>query len=110
MAKVCKGLLNGKAPGLDIIPYNGLTYGNGSLYLVLTRLYNAIIYIINSTYITSAHIYKQSVAIPLHKWKRKPKNEPGSYRGVALTLSINKVLERRDLWRLETDTPASESC
>ena len=87
MAKVCKGLPNGKAPGLDIIPYNGLKYGNVSLYLVLTRLYNDIIYIINSTYITSAHMY-----------------------GVALTLSINKVLERRDLWRLETDTPASESC
>ena len=96
VTKVCKGLPNGKAPGLDIIPYEGLKYGNGSLYLVLTRLYNAIIY---STYIPSA--LKQSVVIPLHKGKRKPKNEPGSYRGVSLTLSINKVLERLVLNRLK---------
>ena len=38
VAKVCKGLPNGKAP--DMIPYEGLKYSNGSLYMVLARLYN----------------------------------------------------------------------
>jgi endonuclease/exonuclease/phosphatase family metal-dependent hydrolase len=96
VAKVCWSLPNGKAPGLDMIPYEGLKLGTESLYIVLTRLYNAI----------TRHVYvpvvlKHSIIIPLHKGKRKPKNKPDSYRGVSLTPSINKVLEKLVLNRLK---------
>ncbi len=44
---------------------------------------------------------KLSIIIPLHKGKQKPKSDINSYRGVSLTATLNKVLEKVILCRLK---------
>jgi len=96
VASICKRLPNNKAPGYDGISYECVKYGGYKLYEWLTFLFNKII---NFTYIPQQ--LKHSVIITLHKGKHKPKNDVNSYRGVSLTPTLNKVLEKVILMRLK---------
>jgi len=96
IANICKCLPNNKAPGYDSITYECVKYGGYKLYEWLTFLFNNIV---QATYIPQP--LKHSVIITLHKGKRKPKNEVTSYRGVSLTPTLNKVLEKAVLVRLK---------
>ena len=93
---VCKSMSNRKAPGYDGISYESLKLGSINLYKHLCTLYNAIIY--------NVHVpnsLKTSVIIPIYKGKKKPKDDPSSYRGVSLTPVMNKILEKIILNRLQ---------
>jgi hypothetical protein len=96
IANTCKGLPNNKAPGYDQISYECVKYGGYKLYEHLTDLYNNII---KFTHVPQ--VLKHSVIIPLYKGKHKPRNLVGSYRGVSLTPTLNKILEKLVLNRLK---------
>ena len=96
IANTCKGLPNNKAPGYDQISYECVKYGGYKLYEHLTDLYNNII---KFTHVPQ--VLKHSVIIPLYKGKHKPRNLVGSYRGVSLTPTLNKSLEKLVLNRLK---------
>jgi len=96
VAKVCNSMPNRKAPGVDLISYESLKNGGHCLYAHLTVLYNAII--------DQIHIpkpMKYNVIIPVHKGKGKPKDDMASYRGISLSPTINKVLEKVIMNRLK---------
>ena len=95
IATICKALPTGKAPGYDMIMNECLKYGGYSLYEVLWHMYNSVVH---HGYIPAA--LKHSIIIPLYKGKQKPKMNLNSYRGISLTPTINKVLEKLILTRL----------
>jgi len=96
IASTCIGLPNNKAPGYDNISYECVKYGGYKLYEHLTYLYNNVI---RFTHVPQ--VLKHSVIIPLYKGKHKPRNLVGSYRGVSLTPTLNKILEKLVLNRLK---------
>ena len=96
IASICKNLPNNKSPGYDRITNECLKYGGYALYAILCNIYNAII---EYGYIPPG--LKHSIVIPLYKGKNKPKTALNSYRGVSLTPTLNKVLEKLVLCRLK---------
>lgn len=95
VATICKKLQNNKAAGYDCITYESLKYGGYELYTKLTYLYNNII-----QYMHIPAALKHSMIIPIYKGKQKPRTSVNSYRGVSLTLTLNKILEKLVLDRL----------
>jgi len=89
VANVCKSLPKRKAAGIDNIAYEGLKYGGFALFEKLSHLFNAII---RHVHVPGA--LKYNIIIPVHKGKRKPKDELGSYRGISLSPTISKLLEK----------------
>jgi hypothetical protein len=95
VANVCKSLPNRKAAGIDNIAYEGLKYGGFALYEKLSYLFNAII-----KHVHVPKSLKHNIIIPVHKGKRKPRDELGSYRGISLSPTISKLLEKVIMDRL----------
>ncbi len=95
IASVCKGLLKNKAPGYDLISNECLKHGGHTLYETLQHLFNSIVHL---GYIPVA--LKHSIIVPIYKGKNKPKTSMNSYRGVSLTPTLNKVLDKLILCRL----------
>ncbi len=96
VASVCLSMPNNKASGEDNISYESLKYGGHQLYQTLCELFNAII---TYTYIPAA--MKHCVIVPLHKGKKKPRDDINSYRGISLNQVINKILEKIILTRMK---------
>ncbi len=96
IANACKNLTNNKAPGYDRITNECLKYGGYTLYETLCKLYNAMIRL---GYIPPS--LKRSIIVPIFKGKGKSKTSMKSYRGVSLTPTLNKVLEKIVLRRLK---------
>jgi len=95
IATVCKQLKTNKAAGHDGIPNEALKLGGHQLFVLLTYLFNNIIRL---GYIPGT--FKHSIIIPLYKGKHKPRTLLNSYRGVSLTVTLNKVLEKVIIDRL----------
>ena len=44
---------------------------------------------------------KYNIIVPIHKGKKKPKDDPNSYRGISLAPIINKIMEKIIFTRLK---------
>ena len=96
ISKICKAMPNGKAPGYDLISYESMKHGGNELYRHLSILYNAIV-----KYVHIPTCMKYNIIVPIHKGKKKPKDDPNSYRGISLAPIINKIMEKIIFTRLK---------
>lgn len=96
VANLCKSLPNNKAAGHDAITYECVKHGGHQLYEALAYLFN---HIVQFMHIPAS--LKHSIIIPLYKGKQKPRTALNSYRGVSLTPTLNKILEKLILQRLK---------
>ena len=103
IGNICASFPNNKAAGYDNIPYESLKYGNNALYETLAEFYNSII---NLLYVPDG--LKTSLIIPLYKGHKKLKSDPNSYRGISLTIVLNKLFEKIILNRLQTFLKSKE--
>jgi hypothetical protein len=84
--KALKRLSNGKAPGLDGIPYEFLKSGGPILAPLLTRLFNHILH--SGCY---PKAWARVTICSIHK--SGDKNDPGNYRGISLLPSLSKLFD-----------------
>ena len=96
ISKICKAMPNGKAPGYDLISYESMKHGGNELYRHLSILYNAIV-----KYVHIPTCMKYNISVPIHKGKKRPKDDPNSYRGISLAPIINKIMEKIIFTRLK---------
>ena len=94
VASTCKRMPNHKSAGLDNVCYESLKYGGHLLFEKLSQMYSAII-----SYIHVPREMKHSVIIPIYKGKKKPRDDINSYRGISLSLILNKATRSPEISR-----------
>jgi hypothetical protein len=88
IAKTIRRLKPTKARGIDDIPASILKLGVSVLAAPIARLVNVSL---ASGVVPRA--FKTAIIVPVYKGKGKPKQDPASYRPIALLPSMAKVLE-----------------
>ena len=87
--KIIKGMKTKTSYGLDKIPIGVIKAGLITLASPLAHM--CTLSLVRDEYPAS---FKPALVKPLHKGSKKPKDEPASYRPVALLPVISKILEK----------------
>ena len=89
VVKTIMGLKNTEAAGVDEIPVRALKLGARALG-------SPVAHLVKVSLSTSRvpKIFKMAIVKPLHKGKGKCRQDPGSYRPVAILPALSKILER----------------
>ena len=105
MEAAVQKLRNGKSPGNDSITNNMLKAGGADMTQLLHVLYSAL-----WLWTSTPTQWRSALVKPIYKGKKKDKQDPSNYRGIALSSSIAKNFESILDSRLATFTNVNNTC